>query len=94
VILHERRLHEVNCSISFYSGKKRAEHNGFKIVDVVDKKETLDFMVFVGLQRVIFVVDEAMEFAEVEPQPKKDPFAEFKNEFSGAVREVYEKVFG
>lgn len=65
VIRHNHDVHEVNCSISFYSGKKRVDHNGFKIMDVVDSKEFIDFMVFVGAQRVMFMVDDRTEFVEV-----------------------------
>jgi hypothetical protein len=45
------------CSISFYSGKKRANHNGYKILDIVDSTPSMDFTIWVGTQRVMFVVD-------------------------------------
>jgi hypothetical protein len=95
VIEHDRKRHEINCSISFYSGKKRADHNGFRIIDLVDKSNSLNFEVFVGgTRRVIFAVDEAMEMAELEAREGEDCFARFENIFSGRIRGVYEEVFG
>jgi hypothetical protein len=39
VVKHNEDLHYITCSISFYSGKKRATHNGHTIIDLVDSQE-------------------------------------------------------
>ncbi len=91
IIEHDRKRHEINCSISFYSGKKRAEHNGFKIIDLVDKRNSLNFEVYVGgTRKVYFAIDEAMEMVELEAREGEDCFGRFQNVFSGKIREVYE----
>ena len=57
VIKHGDLTHTIECSISFYSGKKKVVHNGYTIMNIEDNKECLDVVVFIGDQRMMFMVD-------------------------------------
>ena len=57
MIKHNEEKHKIICTISFYSGKKKVVHNEFVIMDIEDNKECLDVSVFIGPQRMMFMVD-------------------------------------
>jgi hypothetical protein len=91
VIKHNEDLHYISCAISFYSGKKRATHNGHVIVDLVDSREEFDFIVLVGFQRMIFTVDQDTEDAKVERKYMQNDgsFNKFKNLYSQPVKQAF-----
>jgi len=51
-------VHNITCALSFYSGKKKVTHNGHVIINIINDRPCLDFIVVLGLQRMIFMVDE------------------------------------
>lgn len=57
MLKHNEDIHLITCSISFYSGKKRVTHNGHTIMDIIDTRESVDFIVLMGFQKMIFTVD-------------------------------------
>ena len=57
VVKHNEDIHDITCAISFYSGKKRVTHNGHTIMNIIDSKESMDFIVLMGFQKMIFTVD-------------------------------------
>ena len=96
MIKHNEDVHVVDCSVSFYSGKKRATHNGHVIIDLEDSSESLDFIVTMGFQRMIFTVDAHSESAQIERKYMQNDgsFNKFKNIYSQPVLPVFEKYFG
>jgi hypothetical protein len=74
----------VTCTISFYSGKKVATHNGYTILNIEDSKESMDLVVKIGEQKMMFMVDGKTETASVERKfvVANDEFLSFKNIYS------------
>lgn len=96
MVRYAGEVHNIACSISFYSGKKRVQHNGHVILDVTDGRECLDFIVILGTQRMIFTVDLESEHAKVERKysVQVGHFDLFENAYSQPPSQVYERVFG
>ena len=91
VVRQGEEVHNIVCSISFYSGKKKVQHNGHVILDVADSRECLDFIVILGAQRMIFTVDLDSEHAKVERKysAQAGHFGLFENAYSQPPSQVY-----
>ena len=83
-------------AVSFFSGKKKAEHNGFIISDIIDDKDSFQLIINLGLEQVVFTVDEKMEEMRVNRRYNSvsKAFNSFTNIFSQDITQAYERHFG
>lgn len=60
-IQHKGEMHEVHCSISFGSGKKKVVHNGLMIQEIKDPSKALNAIINVGSHQMVIMIDENSE---------------------------------
>ena len=83
-------------SASFLSGKKKAQHNGYTITDLVDPQDSFQVILYLGKEKVIFSVDQKTEDLTVQRRylSNTHAFDNFDNIFSQDVTKAYERHFG
>ncbi len=59
--MHEGVKHQIHCSISFTSGKKKVVHNEFVVQEIKDSSKAINAIINIAQHQMVIMIDEKSE---------------------------------